>query len=167
MRVKSSKFGQSCKSQEAQPAGDGYKPEYARIALVICQMGGTDGILARAINVDKAVIVTWRKNHEDFRVAHKTGGDDFDNKVVRSLATRACGYNYKAVKIMKYRDYFVTATYMVHVKASVMAAIFWLVNRQSDEWRYRPAWIKEAKPDADLADIGRELGFNTIRPKEK
>src|SRR5262249_21754901 len=69
-----------------------------------------------------------------------------DNRVERSLYQRATGYTFDAVKIFLPKDSTVPvyAPYREHCPPDVTACIFWLKNRQSEEWR-----------DAGKGDVSR------------
>jgi hypothetical protein len=58
-------------------------------------------------------------------------------RVERSLYERAVGYNYEATKIFMPagRDKPVYAPYIEHVPPDVTAGIFWLKNRDPQNWR--------------------------------
>jgi hypothetical protein len=58
-------------------------------------------------------------------------------RVERSLYSRAVGYNYEAVKIFMpaNRSKPVYAKYIEHVPPDVTAGIFWMKNRDPQNWR--------------------------------
>jgi hypothetical protein len=58
-------------------------------------------------------------------------------RVERSLYERAVGYNYEATKIFMPagREKPVYAPYIEHVPPDVTACIFWLKNRDPENWR--------------------------------
>ena len=58
-------------------------------------------------------------------------------RVRRSLYQRANGYNYEAVKIFMpaNRSKPVIVPYLEHVPADPGSAMFWLKNREPDQWR--------------------------------
>jgi hypothetical protein len=60
-----------------------------------------------------------------------------DNRVERSLYERAVGYNYEAVKIFMpaNREKPVYAKYIERVPPDVTAGIFWMKNRDPENWR--------------------------------
>jgi hypothetical protein len=78
-----------------------------------------------------------------FGEALKLGKKEADERVERSLYSRAVGYHYDAVKI--FLPYGakepVYAPYVEHVPPYTTAAIFWLKNRDPAHWR--DAWQME------------------------
>lgn len=124
---------------EPRPEGrpPSYKPEYAVIARKMCAMGATDHDLAEAFGVTTVTIWRWRSSHPEFCRALKVEKGEFDDRVERSLAMRAVGYTYQAVKIFMPAgsDAPIYAPYTEHVPPDPGAAKLWLVNRRGEEWR--------------------------------
>jgi hypothetical protein len=114
-----------------------YKPEYAEQAEKLCKLGATDAELADFFGVSDRTIYRWQTQHEEFRQALKAGKDAADERVERSLYQKAVGYTHDAVKIFMPagREEPVYAPYREHVPPDTTAAIFWLKNRRSAEWR--------------------------------
>ena len=66
----------------------------------------------------------------------KAGKADADDRVERSLYSRAVGYSFNSEKIFCNKDGEVTRVPIVeHVPPDVTAQIFWLKNRKPSEWR--------------------------------
>ena len=116
-----------------------YKPEYARIARTMCNMGATDAELADAFEVKVSTIWRWTSSHPEFCSALKVDKGEYDERIKRSLAQRALGYSYDAVKIFHPAGAPapVYAPYREHVPPDPGAAKIWLCNRQPEEWRDR------------------------------
>ena len=123
------------KNPEGRPSP--YLPDYARIARVMCRNAATDNELAEAFGVSTQTIRNWVARHEDFAEAVKVHKGEFDDRVERSLALRAVGYTYDAVKIFMPAgaDKPVYAAYKEHVPPDPGAAKMWLHNRRPTEWR--------------------------------
>lgn len=113
-----------------------YKPEYVRQAKKACELGATDADLADMFDVNVTTIWRWRAANEEFCNALNVCKDLPNERVVRSLYQRACGYSYDAVKISNG----VKIPYVEHVPPDTTACIYWLKNRRRDEWRdkYEP-----------------------------
>jgi hypothetical protein len=116
-----------------------YRPEYARMARVMCRNGATDAELAEAFDVDTTTIWRWQAKHDEFCNALKVQKGEYDERVKRGLAQRAAGYTYDAVKIFMPSGASepVYARYREHVPPDPGAAKIWLCNRQPEEWRDR------------------------------
>jgi hypothetical protein len=118
-----------------------FKPEFARIARKMVDLGATDLDLAEALGVSLGSIRFWRGKHPEFAAAVATGKDKVDDSVERSLLERARGYTYEAERIhVSVFEGVATVTkvpYLEHVAPDVTAQIFWLKNRRRDVWRDR------------------------------
>lgn len=114
-----------------------YKPEFVEQARKLCALGATDIELADFFEVERTTIWRWSQQHEDFCNALKSGKAAADERVERSLYAKAIGYTHDAVKIFMpaNADGPVYAPYREHVPPDTTAAIFWLKNRRSKEWR--------------------------------
>lgn len=124
-----------------------YKAEYAQQAEVACKAGFTDKELADLFGVSTQTLNAWKKQHPAFLDAIKTGKEEADERVQRSLYHRAVGYSFDSVKIfppkvwndgeeVKFGEP-VVVPYVEHVPPDTTACIFWLKNRRKTEWRDR------------------------------
>lgn len=116
-----------------------YKPEFAAQAEKLCDLGATDQEIAEFFNVDVRTVYRWKHDHADFCQALKVGKDSADERVERSLFQRAIGYEQDEVKIFMPAGATepVYAPFRAKIAPDVTAAIFWLKNRRSAEWRDR------------------------------
>lgn len=121
------------------PAGrpSKYDPAFATQAQKLCLLGATDQEIADFFEVNVATIYRWKHDHDEFCEALKSGKDVADSRVERSLYQRAVGYEQDEVKIFmpSGADEPVYAPFRAKIAPDVTAAIFWLKNRRSDEWR--------------------------------
>ena len=119
-----------------------YNEEYNEQAEKLCSMFGADDLkLAEYFGVCDTTIQTWKKEHQLFLVAVKTGKDTFDTQnVEKSLLKRAIGYKTVETHEECVGDSGLVATKKVtkHV-VSDTAIIFWLKNRNPQRWRDRKA----------------------------
>jgi hypothetical protein len=114
-----------------------YKPEYAKIAKLLCARGATNAVLADAFSVNTSTIFDWQARHDDFAEAMAKGkAEIFDPLVERALAQRAIGYSVdtEEVKITKDGDE-IRYQLRKHFAPDTTACIFWLKNRQPEKWR--------------------------------
>jgi len=114
-----------------------YKSEYAVQAMKLSQLGATDQEMADFFEVDVRTIHRWKHDHDEFCHSLKAGKESADERVERSLYQRAVGYEQDEVKIFMPAGAAepVYAPYRAKVAADTTAAIFWLKNRRSQEWR--------------------------------
>lgn len=116
-----------------------YKDEYSTQAEKLCLLGATDREIADFFGVDVRTIYRWKADNEKFCQALKTGKSVADERVERSLYQRAIGYEQEEVKIFmpSGADSPVYAPFTAKIAPDTTAAIFWLKNRRSAEWRDR------------------------------
>lgn len=139
-------YAEACRLvSEARDAFDSAKPKgrptkyrdyFPAMAKSLCLLGSTDKQLAEAFDVDEASIHRWKLEHPEFCESIKEGKVDADAKVAASLFSRAVGYTGRRTvtatvggmitDVKEIREY---------VGPDVGAAVFWLKNRQKENWR--------------------------------
>lgn len=114
-----------------------YKPEFARQAAHLAQLGATDQEVADFFGVDVRTVHRWKHDHDEFCQSLKSGKEVADDRVERSLYQRAIGYEQDDVKIFMPANAGapVYAPYRAKITPDTTAAIFWLKNRRPKEWR--------------------------------
>jgi len=114
-----------------------YKSEFAVQVGKLCALGATDQEIADFFEVDVRTIYRWKADHDEFCQALKTGKDQADDRVERSLYQKAIGYEQDEVKIFMPAGSPdpVYAPYRAKIAPDTTAAIFWLKNRRPNEWR--------------------------------
>lgn len=121
------------------PAGrpSKYLPEYAEQARKLCLLGATDQEIADFFEVDVRTVYRWKAEHDEFCQSLKAGKEVADERVERSLYQKAIGYEQDEVKIFMPAgaEGPVYAPYRAKIAPDTTAAIFWLKNRRSGEWR--------------------------------
>ncbi len=120
---------------------------------VLYQSGWTDEQVADFLGVTRKAINDWKKFPE-FKLRLKTWKDLADSKVEKCLYKRAVGYKYDEVtyeksnvggsgvvlsggeiEAIKHTDTAKTKIVTKAVPPDVTAQIFWLKNRQPEQWR--------------------------------
>lgn len=114
-----------------------YQPEYADIAREICQLGGTDIQVARALHISMSVMWSWQARYEDFYKAFLVGKDHADDKVERALFQSAVGYSYPELHIGIFQGQPVVVPYIKHLPPNPNAAGRWLKSRRKEIWADR------------------------------
>lgn len=122
------------------PGGAGrptdYSPEMVSVAKEMCESGATDRELAEMFGVSVTTLNIWKHKHKDFCFAIRLGKEAAITRVERSLYARAVGYDHDSVKITVLRDGTeVYSPFVEHVPPDPNAAVFFLKNRASHEWR--------------------------------
>lgn len=114
-----------------------YRDEYAEQARKLAVLGATDQEIADFFEIDVRTVYRWKHDHEAFCQALKAGKEIADERVERSLYQKAIGYEQDEVKIFMPGGALepVYAPFRAKIAADTTAAIFWLKNRRSQEWR--------------------------------
>lgn len=114
-----------------------YQDDFAEQARKICELGATDQEIADFFEVEVRTIYRWKHDHDEFCQALKAGKDIADERVERSLYQKAIGYEQDEVKIFMPGGASdpVYAPFRAKIAPDTTAAIFWLKNRRSREWR--------------------------------
>jgi hypothetical protein len=115
-----------------------YKPEYAKQAAKLCEMGATDKELADFFEVSESTLNLWKLRHERFSESLKLGKEPANEKVKRSLYHRAVGYSHPEDDIRVVSGEIVITPTTKHYPPDTTACIFFLKNRLPEEFRANP-----------------------------
>lgn len=112
-----------------------YRPEYAEQARNYCFLGATDAELSNFFHVSIQTIKNWQAKYPEFLASLKSGKEQADDRVERSLYQRAVGYEYDSVKIFNANGSPMIVPYKAVAQPDTTAMIFWLKNRRPERWR--------------------------------
>jgi hypothetical protein len=113
-----------------------FRPEYVEQAKKLCLLGATDEDIADFFNVTMQCINQWKHRYPELFESLKLGKAEANTRTEKSLYMRANGFHYDAVKIFCSKDGKVTKVpYRKYVIPDVTAGIFWLKNRDPEQWR--------------------------------
>lgn len=113
-----------------------YQPSFVVQAKKLAELGATDREVADFFEVDERTLNRWKHEHEDFCQSLRVGKEAADARVIQSLYRKAIGYEQDAVKIAVNAQGEVTQVPFIERHApDTTAAIFWLKNRASADWR--------------------------------
>ena len=115
-----------------------YKPEYAKQAQKLCNLGADDANLADFFEVSRSTINLWKVQFSEFSDAVKVGKAPADERVKQSLYNRALGYSHEEDDIRVIGGEIVVTPTVKHYPPDTAAMIFWLKNRMPDEFRANP-----------------------------
>lgn len=139
-----------------------YEPEYAEQATKLCLLGATDDELADFFKVHRATIYRWKHTHPEFCAAIVAGKEVADERVERALYQKATGYNVTEemaikVKLEQFREGVEVVEVEKHIPSDTTAAIFWLKNRRSQQWRDKQEHGITDKEGNDVPLSDREI----------
>lgn len=135
-----------------------YRQEYDSIAEKACEkLSATDAQLADLFSVSEQTINKWKKDFPSFLESLKRGKDNADDDVKQSLCNRALG----GVKVKEVRETYdkednLTSKVVIikELPADTTAQIFWLKNRDPENWRDKP---EGSSAENDIADALKEI----------
>lgn len=121
-----------------------YDPKFDEQAAKLCRLGATDGDLADFFEVSESTLNLWKLKHPSFSESLKRSKDELDGLVEQSLFRRAMGYSHRATKFFQAGGAILREEYVEHYPPDATSMIFWLKNRQPENWR--------DKRDGDMGD---------------
>jgi hypothetical protein len=95
----------------------------------------TDIEVADILGIGLATLYRWKLDFPAFSRVFKLGKAAADDRVERSLYSRAVGYDYIAEKPSMTRHGQKTMRYRQHIPPDTAAAVWYLKNRRPDRWR--------------------------------
>ena len=148
------------------------------VVTAMARLAATDVEIAQALQVPLGTVEFWARQHPEFLRALKPPKKVANERVVRSLFKRAIGYSYDsedvflvdhdeelpgvtpdAPKIKVHTKKALRVPVVKHVPPDTTAAIFWLKNREREQWRDYKATELSTPP-------GRPLEFQQVGASE-
>lgn len=142
-----------------------YKPEYAKIARKMCELGATDPQLAEAFEVNISTITLWKVTYPEFSAAVKISKDVSDNLVEQSLYKRALGYECEEMDVRVIEGKVVQTPVKKVYPPDPTAMIFWLKNRQKEKWRDKQEVQHSGSIMAEMTDEQLEAAIKAKQAK--
>lgn len=142
-----------------------YNPAFARVAYNIALLGGTPKSLAEILNISEQTVYNWLKTHNDFHIAWYGGKDFADANVVKALYRRAVGWKEDVEESRTDKEGNIATTEKTLIFApDVQAQMFWLKNRQPQNWKDKV----EVREEVTVAIVDHEEAnarYNSILDK--
>ena len=129
-----------------------YSPRMAVVARKCCERGMIDIEVADMLGIGLATLYRWKAEHPAFSRVFKLGKAEADDRVERSLYSRAIGYDYIAEKAAMTRHGEKTMRYRQHIPPDTAAAVWYLKNRRPDRWRDAHRHEHVTNPYAHIED---------------
>lgn len=112
-----------------------FKPEFIAQAEKLCRLGATDIEIADFFEIEVRTLYRWKADNDEFCQSLKAGKTEADDRVERSLFSRANGYEHDEVDIRVIDAQIVQTPIRKIYPPDTTAAIFWLKNRRPAAWR--------------------------------
>jgi len=150
-------FGKNSPKPSREPKKRGkptrYQASFVAQILELARLGAAEVEMARVLGCALATLGLWKGKHPEFATAMRQGKDEFDvGTVEKALKDRALGYEYDETHYELRQEkpeltpdgpitppplLFETRRVRKHEPANVVAAIFWLCNRNPARWQQR------------------------------
>lgn len=101
----------------------------------LAKEGKTDAEIAELIGVTERTFYLWKRSKPEFFQALKEGKSVADDLVVTALFRRAVGYSHKESKVVSTEGGAEVVEVIKHYPPDPVSAIYWLNNRQPEQWR--------------------------------
>ncbi|MHA3059921.1 hypothetical protein ACX1N5_04055 [Acinetobacter sp. ANC 4636] len=157
------------KSNAGRPSR--YKQEYCVQAYKLCLLGSTDKQMANFFGVAESTINKWKIDHSEFSESIKRGKEIADMEIANSLHERAKGVKIKKKQAIKLKrvEYAFGKRVLEEERIEIVeveeelppdttAAIFWLKNRNPDQWRDKQQHELTGK-DGGSIDLSMKVVF--------
>src|SRR6516165_135801 len=129
-----------------------YSPRMAVVAHKCCERCMTDNEIADILGISLATLYRWKLDHPAFARVFKLGKAAADDRVERSLYSRAIGYDHIAEKAAMTRHGQKIMRYRAHIPPDTAAAVWYLKNRKPDRWRDAHRYEHTASPYDAIED---------------
>lgn len=141
-----------------------FKAEYCDQAHKLVLLGAIDKDLANFFEVTEQTVNNWKIDFPEFFESLKLGKEESDNRVKESLYRRATGYSHPEEKVFNHQGEIISHQTTKHYPPDSTAMIFWLKNRQPEEWRDRQELTgKDGGPieidGVDEMEMARRVAF--------
>ncbi len=132
------------------PYMGGYSSSFPDLGRKLALLGAKDAQMAAVFGVGEATLKRWKDEHPEFRSALSEGKEQADAGIAASLYHRAMGYEHPDTDIRVVNGEIVQTRITKHYPPDTTACIFWLKNRQREQWRDK---IETGVTDKDGNDI--------------
>jgi hypothetical protein len=132
-----------------------FKAEFVEQARKLAALGATDRDAAEFFGVNEATLHRWKHTQPEFCEALKVGKDAADQRVEQSLYRKAVGYTQDDTHFSSYEGVVTATPYVKHIPPDTTACIFWLKNRQPEEWRDKQ--VVEHQGEVEVTDARERL----------
>lgn len=113
----------------------GFRDEYCDQAHRLCLLGYTDEELAKFFGIARSTLSAWKLDYPEFSDSIKSGREDADSQVAKSMFERAIGYSHPEEKVFCNNGQVIVHKTVKHYPPDTQAGIFLLTNRQNSRFR--------------------------------
>ena len=143
-----------------------FRPEYVEQARKLAEMGHIDCEIARFFGVGDQTFRSWRARYPELGEALKVGKEVADDRVERSLYTKAVGFTIDTEKVFCSEGRIIRAKTKQYYPPDTAAAFIWLKNRRGWTDRARleftpgpGSFAEELKERLDRLEVPNEINL--------
>lgn len=125
----------------------------------ILELGATDEQIASFFNISYGSLKSYKKDNPEFSAALKEWKRQADERVIDSLFHKALGYEHPSEEIHIIKNKVVRVAMRKIYPPDTTAQIFWLKNRQPEQWR--------DKQTQDGSAVEKHYHYTTIQLSNK
>jgi hypothetical protein len=133
--LKSKKIKTEKKDKHAGGRPSKFEDKMIEQAYHLALLGATEARMATIFGVSDVTLDNWKLTKPEFLGALKRGKDEADALVSKALYNRALGFTHKEEKIFCSDGQVIRAETIKQYPPDTVACIFWLKNRQKEQWR--------------------------------
>jgi len=130
-------------------------PEIIEQAKNYCILGASNRDLVQFLRIAETTLYRWMTENKEFKEAINVGKDEANDRVGKALYSKACGYSVKESKVYRENGETVIVDVDKHFQPDTTSMIFWLKNRDSDNW-------KDVKERIDTHKFGDDAEVNPL-----
>jgi len=125
-----------------------YHPDYVRIARSMARLGATNKEIAEALGISLSCLRAWRGTYKKFATAIKIGKEQANERVKEAMYEKACGYSYDDIEYKVVDKKLIGVPVVKHFPPDTRAGMFWLMNRDPENWKATPSGDTEKEAPA-------------------
>lgn len=103
----------------------------------LAKIAATEIEIADLLGIDITTFIDWKSRYPQFSHALTLGKAEANKRVSRALFHRAVGYTVPATKVFNDKGTPLIVPIREHVPPDTNAAVFWLKNRDPENWQDR------------------------------
>jgi len=155
------------KEARKQGARDGFHPQMVSEIAELSAAGWTDREIAAEMGVSVATLYRWKGLHDDFRAALEANSKAGVERVAGTLFNLANGYSYieqEAIKVKtgEHTEEVQVVDVVKHQPANPSSAIFYLKNRDRQNWREQTEIGVQGSIDVNVKHDIRDLAIKML-----
>lgn len=139
---------------------------FIKMVETLGKAGFIDKQIAETFGVSVQTLHNWKNSKPEFALALKKAKEIANESVIEALYKRATGYSHPETHISVYQGRVIKTAMVKHYAPDTTACIFWLKNRQPNDWKDRSENVLQ-NPDGSALEPITVKVVGGIMPKAK